>query len=134
MDPHQQSEAPRQTSQESRTAQTQVAVENRAHPRYKLEVPICVYPRNGNVVRGHTVDISETGVAALLLEEVSLGVVVRLEFTVELGPIEIHALVRQRNAFRYGFQFVEAASPDKTLGITLRRLSLDQVIKTYKPL
>jgi hypothetical protein len=69
-----------------------------------------------------------------LLEEISLGVVVRLEFAVDFGPIEIHALVRQRNAFRYGFQFVEAASPDKTLGITLRRLALDQVIKSPKPL
>lgn len=124
MNPHQQSGA----------APTRATTEGRAHPRYKLDVPICIYPRNGNVVRGHTVDISETGVAAMLLEEVSLGVVVRLEFTVDFGPVEIHALVRQRNAFRYGFQFVEAASPDQTLGITLRRLSLDQIVKTHKPL
>jgi PilZ domain len=120
--------------QQSGITQTHVVTENRVHPRYKLEVPICIYPRNGNVVRGHTVDVSESGIAAMLLEEVSLGVVVRLEFTVDFGPVEILALVRQRNAFRYGFQFVEAASPEKTLGITLRQLSLDQIVKSTKPL
>jgi hypothetical protein len=121
------------THRSSGVSQTQVFVENRYQPRFKLEVPICVYPRNGNVVRGHTVDISATGVAAMLLDEVHLGIVVRLEFTVDFMPVEVHALVRQRTAFRYGFQFVEAALPDKPLGITLRQLSLDQILKTSKP-
>jgi hypothetical protein len=124
MDPHQRPGA----------SQRQVSVENRAHPRYKLEVPICVYPINSTVVRGHTVDISESGLAAMLREEVALGMVVRLEFDVDFGSVEMHAMVRHRNAFRYGFQFVESTAPDKTLGITLRSLALDQAVRPAKPL
>ena len=53
-------------------------VEARRHPRYKLEVEVCVYPRNSEVVRGHTVDISESGISAMLRVEVPVGEVVRL--------------------------------------------------------
>jgi PilZ domain-containing protein len=83
----------------------------RRHPRYKLEVDVRIYPRDSQVVRGHSVDISESGISALLRVEVPVGEVVRLEFTVPTGDVQIHALVRQRNAFRYGFQFLEAISP-----------------------
>lgn len=85
-------------------------IEERRHPRYKLEVDVRIYPRNSAVVRGHSVDISESGLSAMLRVEVPVGEVVRLEFTVPTGEVEIHALVRQRNAFRYGFQFLEAVS------------------------
>ena len=84
--------------------------ETRRHPRYKIEVEIRVYARDSAVVRGHSVDISESGISALLREEVRVGEVVRLEFTVPTGDVVIHALTRQRNAFRYGFQFLEAIS------------------------
>ena len=43
----------------------------------------------------------------MLREEVPVGEVVRLEFELPLGRVEVLALVRQRSAFRYGFQFVE---------------------------
>ena len=85
-------------------------VEARRHPRYKLEVDVRIYPRNSAVVRGHSVDISESGISALLRVEVPMGEVVRLEFAVPIGDIEVQALVRQRSAFRYGFQFLEAIS------------------------
>ena len=59
---------------------------------------------------GRTVDISEQGLAAMLQIEIPLEQVVRLDFELPLGGISIRALVRQRNAFRYGFQFVEPDS------------------------
>jgi hypothetical protein len=101
-------------------------MEARRHPRYKLDADICIYPRNSPVVRGHTVDLSESGVSAMLRVEVPLGEVVRLEFALPLGPVEVHALVRQRNAFRYGFQFVEASSAQDVIGRTCRQLALEQ--------
>ena len=99
----------------------------RRHPRFKLEVDICVYPRNADVIRGHTVDISESGISAMLRVEVPLGEVVRLAFTLPSGDVELHAMVRQRNAFRYGFQFVEASSLQDVIGQTCRQLALEQL-------
>lgn len=110
------------------TSQAHEFVEARRHPRYRLEKDIRVYPRNAAVVRGHTVDISESGISAMLRVEVPLGEVVRLEFTLPSGEVEVHALVRQRNAFRYGFQFIEASSAQDVIGRTCRQLAVEQAI------
>lgn len=107
-------------------------MEARRHPRFKLDVDICVYPRNSSVVRGHTVDISESGLSAMLRVEVPIGEVVRLEFTLPLGAVEIHALVRQRNAFRYGFQFVESSTAQEVIGRTCGQLEIEQSIHEAK--
>ena len=98
----------------------------RRHPRYKMEVEVLIYPRNSQVVRSHSVDISESGISVMLREEVPVGEVVRLEFTLPTGDVEIHALVRQRNAFRYGFQFLEAISQLEIIQRTCRQLSVAQ--------
>jgi c-di-GMP-binding flagellar brake protein YcgR len=96
----------------------------RRHPRYKLEIDVRVYPRNAAVVRGHSVDISESGISAILRDEVPLEEVVRLEFAVPTGDIQIHALVRQRTAFRYGFQFLEAISQLEIIQRACRQLAM----------
>ncbi len=70
-------------------------------------------------------DISESGISAMLRVEVPAGEVVRLEFTLPLGDVEVLALVRQRNAFRYGFQFVETSSAQDVIGRTCRQLSVE---------
>ena len=101
-------------------------VETRRHPRFRLEVDVRVYPRDSAVVRGHTVDISESGLSAILRIEVPIGEVVRLEFTLPSGDVDVHALVRQRSAFRYGFQFVEATSAQGVIGRTCRLLEVEQ--------
>jgi len=100
-------------------------MEARRHPRYKLETDIRVYPRNSPVVRGHTVDISESGISAMLRVDVPVGEVVRLEFSLNSTDVEVHALVRQHNAFRYGFQFVGTNAQD-IIARTCRQLSLEQ--------
>jgi hypothetical protein len=104
----------------------QALTDARRHPRFKLEAELRIYPRNSPVVRGHTVDISESGVSAMLRVEVPLGAVVRLEFDVPLGSVEVPALVRQRNAFRYGFQFLETGAVQETIGRTCAQLALGQ--------
>jgi len=108
------------------TSRTTDPVDPRRHPRFKVEVDIRVYPRDAPVVRGHTVDISESGISAMLREEVPLGGVVRLEFTLPLGEVEVLAMVRHRNAFRYGFQCVEASSASGIIGRTCRQLAVAQ--------
>lgn len=100
-------------------------------PRYKLETEIRVYPRDAQVVHGHTVDISESGISAMLLTEVPLDEVVRLEFKLPLGEVVILALVRQRQAFRYGFQFLEPTRAHEAIGRTCRQLAVEQATKQF---
>ena len=102
--------------------------EIRRHPRHKLEVDIAVYPRDAEVVRGHTVDISESGISAMLTVEVPVGEVVRLEFKLPLGAVDVHATVRHRTAFRYGFQFVESGDALPVIARTCRALELEQAL------
>ena len=111
---------------------TRDVVDARRHPRYKFEVEVCVYPRNTSVVRGHTVDLSESGISAMLRAEVPIGEVVRLELTLPLGGVELHALVRQRNAFRYGLQFVESSTAQEVIGRTCRQLAMDESLRAAK--
>ncbi|MGA9978761.1 MAG: PilZ domain-containing protein [Candidatus Sulfotelmatobacter sp.] len=102
------------------------AADARRHPRFKVEAELRIYPRNSPVVRGHTVDISESGISAMVKVEVPLGAVVRLEFDLPLGSVDVPALVRQRSAFRYGFQFLETSNAQETIGRTCRQLALEQ--------
>jgi hypothetical protein len=113
--------------------QTRNAVDNRRCPRFKFEVSMLIYPRGCAVVRGDTVDISESGISAMLRQEVPIGELVRLEFTLPHGNVEVLALVRQRNAFRYGFQFVEATSAKDVIGRTCRQLEMEQSLLGGRP-
>jgi hypothetical protein len=90
-------------------------VELRQHPRFKLDIDVKVYSRASGLVIGRTVDISCVGLAAMLKIEVPLSEVVQLEFKLPLGLVSVRALVRQRNAFRYGFQFIEPGSEPQDL-------------------
>src|SRR3974377_708920 len=101
-------------------------MEARRHTRYKMEVNIRVDARDSTVVHGDAVDISESGISAMLRDEVSIGEVVRLEFAVPTGDVVIHALARQRNAFRYGFQFLEAISQLEIIQRACRQLAVAQ--------
>jgi hypothetical protein len=102
--------------------------DGRSRPRFKLEREIRVYPRDCPVVRGHTVDISETGISAILQVEVPIGEVVRLEFTVPHGEVELQAVARQRSAFRYGFQFLESGAVIDLISRTCRELAVQQAV------
>ncbi len=82
----------------------------RRHQRFKLETEIKVYSRATGLRTGRTVDISESGISAIMKVEATVGELVDLEFRLPLGPVYLLAVVRQRNAFRYGFEFLDAAS------------------------
>jgi hypothetical protein len=110
------------------TTWTSKALDARRRPRFKLEVDMRIYPRDCPVVQGHSVDISESGISAMLRVEVPVGAVVRLEFLLPLGNVEILAVVRHKNAFRYGFQFVEISSGQDVIGRTCRQLSVESAL------
>jgi hypothetical protein len=98
----------------------------RVQPRFKIEVDIIVNSRTCGMLKGHTVDISESGISAILRIEVPVGEAVELDFTLPFGPVKIYAVVRQRSAFRYGFQFMEATATQGCIRATCRHLAVEQ--------
>ncbi|MFY9948602.1 MAG: PilZ domain-containing protein [Candidatus Sulfotelmatobacter sp.] len=98
----------------------------RRQPRFKLDTHIRINTKTCGVLVGRTVDISESGISALLKLEVPVGEFVELQFTSPFGPVTVYAVVRQRNAFRYGFQFVESNAVHEIIQTTCRSLELEQ--------
>jgi hypothetical protein len=101
-------------------------VDARRYPRFKLEVDIRVSSRTCGLLKGHTVDLSESGISAILKLEVPLGELVELDFMLPFGPVTIYAMVRQKNAFRYGFQFVQSNLVEEVIRSTCRQLAMEQ--------
>jgi hypothetical protein len=95
----------------------------RRDPRYALDTVITVYSRTNGVLSGRTVDISESGLPAMLKIEVSVGEVVKLEIVHTVGLMTVFAVVRNRTAFRYGFEFMDTNPPDRLVTSICQQLS-----------
>lgn len=108
---------------------TATFVELRRHARFKLDVEVIIHSQSEGVLKGRTVDISQSGIAALVKVEVPLNELVQIDFTLPEGSVEIEALVRQRNAFRYGFQFVERGLPRELITRACRRMAREFATK-----
>jgi len=93
-----------------------------------METDITISSRTCGLLKGRTVDISESGIAAMLTIEAPLGEVVELSFTLPDGPVTLGATVRQKNAFRYGFEFVIPNGMSETIRRTCRDLAVDQTL------
>lgn len=81
-------------------------MERRRHVRFLLDADVKVISDRVGLLPGQSFDISESGMSVLLPMELSVGESVRLIFTLPMGPVEVNALVRSRNAFRHGFEFL----------------------------
>jgi hypothetical protein len=80
--------------------------EQRADPRFGLDVPLRIHFRKGELILGQTVNISESGMSVMVLLEMSIGQPIELDFKLPCGPVNVHAIVKNKNAFRYGLEFV----------------------------
>ena len=78
--------------------------DRRRHARYRYSVPITVHSKNGSsAIRGMSLEISESGMSAMISDELTVG------DTVELEPIvssRVSALVRRHHGKIYGFEFL----------------------------
>jgi len=101
-------------------------IDARRQPRFKIETNITIQSRTSGMLKGHTVDISEFGIAAILPIEPPLGEIVELRFALPCGPLRIHAIVRRRNAFCYGFEFVDQDLVHEFIRRTCRDLAFEQ--------
>ncbi|MGA2376917.1 MAG: PilZ domain-containing protein [Candidatus Sulfotelmatobacter sp.] len=95
----------------------------RRQARFKIEVDISINSQTCGLLQGYTVDISESGISAMLRLEVPLAEVVELVFTLPFGRVNIYATVRQRSAFRYGFEFIESGSAHEVIRRTCHELA-----------
>ena len=80
--------------------------EQRRHPRHKLDAEVRISSRTGGLLSGRTLDISESGIAVMLMAEMEVGELIGLEFDLPTGRMHTWAVVRNRTAFRYGCEFV----------------------------
>jgi hypothetical protein len=79
--------------------------EERRHKRLELKAEVTVRSESG-ALPGRTLDISESGMAVILPVELPVGKAVKLEMKVP-APITADAIVRSRDVFRHGFEFVQ---------------------------
>lgn len=100
--------------------------DSRRHPRFKLEIDVTINSRTCGMLTGRSVDISESGIAAMLTIEAPVGEIVELGCMLSDSPMMVRAMVRHRNAFRYGFEFVDFDSEHELLRRTCRDLAMDQ--------
>jgi hypothetical protein len=54
---------------------------------------------------------------------------VELNFTLPSGSVTLHAIVRQKRAFRYGFEFLASDSMHEFIRRACRDLAMNQSLK-----
>ncbi|HZW80477.1 MAG TPA: PilZ domain-containing protein [Candidatus Deferrimicrobiaceae bacterium] len=89
-------------------------IEIRRHPRATLEVDIVVHSKRAGPVPGRTLEISESGISAILAVELFIGEAVELDINLPLERLHVKAVVRNKNIFRHGFEFARAVSVLRT--------------------
>jgi len=92
------------------TLPTNEHITRRRAPRYPVAVPLDIIVLRSGIpasIPGRSVDISESGVAAVLAGEVQPGEAVGVEFRLPLvsEPVQARALVRHYGPMRCGLQF-----------------------------
>ncbi len=80
--------------------------EKRRYQRLELKVDVIVRTDSA-MLPGRTQDISECVMSAILPVELREGQEVELQIRLPSGTHTIRAIVRHRNVFRHGFEFVE---------------------------
>jgi hypothetical protein len=80
--------------------------EQRRYPRFKLDNEVRIRSANG-FVPGRIVEISESGMSAVLPDELQIGEIVELSIKSAIGVATTRAVVKNRNVFRHGFEFLQ---------------------------
>lgn len=71
-----------------------------------LEAEMKIRSESG-VIPARALDVSESGIAAILPVEMPIGGTVELEIKLPTSRVTACAIVRSRNVFRHGFEFVQ---------------------------
>ena len=97
----------------------------RRNPRFGLRVDIIIHSSTCGILTGRTVDISESGLSAMLTMDVPVGEIVEMDFVLPTGPVNIRATARQRMGFRCGFEFLDQTEVNDDIWKTCHRLAIE---------
>ncbi|HXR16421.1 MAG TPA: PilZ domain-containing protein [Terriglobales bacterium] len=89
--------------------------EARRYSRFKLEVDVTVRSPTLGLIPGMSIEMSETGMSAILPVELPLGETVGVHINLPGGSIDQRAVVRNINAFRHGFEFADHRAARKQI-------------------
>ena len=87
----------------------------RRHRRVLYSVPIrlhCLMPGGVRSSRGITLDLSETGLSALVQADLTIGEAVEIDLELPRHPLCMVAIVRHHSSARSGFEFL-GLTPDE---------------------
>jgi hypothetical protein len=89
----------------------------RQFPRFVAEFKVETAKLGQKPLRGHACDVSEGGLGATIVGEMSVGDQVLVEFSGAplLRPVKTSAIVRNRTGFRYGFEFLALSREQRTM-------------------
>jgi PilZ domain len=79
----------------------------RQYPRMMVDIAIRAFPKNGVLTNGRGHDIGSGGMAMYVPLDLALGEKFDVSFQLPYSRIMLglHAVVRNRNGFRYGIEF-----------------------------
>jgi CheY-like chemotaxis protein len=86
--------------------------------RIKLDAPTTIYSDRHGSVPGRLSDIGESGFAAILPIELSIGDVINAELCLPTGRRNVIAIVRDKVAFRHGFEILRTMCGEKEQRLT----------------
>jgi hypothetical protein len=88
--------------------------DRRRHPRYRLSVPLTIRSADGAVMPGISIEISASGLSAIIADSLKLNDTVELE---PIATVRVQALVRHNIGKIYGFEFLNLTA-EQTQRIT----------------
>ena len=89
---------------------------SRKYQRYIFSEPINVTRLHpATVIPSIALEISEGGMSAIAPEEFRVGEETELLLNIPRGRLIVHAVVRNKNQFRYGFEFIDVTEEQRAL-------------------
>jgi len=93
----------------AKPASSKIDRRRRKHPRYRVDFRVNVSyfeAERFSKLEAHGRDLSEAGIGILLAAELKSGEVVNLNFSLSDVACELRAVVRYRQGYHYGFEFL----------------------------
>ena len=84
-------------------------------PRFNLELDLTVESPKLGPIPGHAVEIGGSSISAVLKGELNVGEKTAMCLNLPFGPVNIHAVVRDRRDFRHDFEFINFQWPEDVL-------------------
>jgi|SRR5579859_3912631 len=101
----------------------------RKYPRFQVDLRLVV--KAATILHGRTKNINEGGMAATIAGDMNLGEIVELQFQLPEThrPMKVHAEVRYRQGFQYGFKFINITDQQtEAIRRAVRKLPVDNTL------